>query len=133
MFRIRLIVNENAATMAELANYGVTPESLPAMLSHQGRGWMSEIDGVARAFAMANANNATIFALFVEPDFEGRGIGLGLMNQAERWLAEMGCCEIWLETDSNRQVRSNGFYRHIGWREHSMQVDGQVKFIKKLR
>lgn len=132
MFRIRLSVNENSATVAELASYGVTPESLPAMLSNQGRGWIAEVDGVARAFAMADANNATIFALFVEPGFEGRSIGLGLMNQAEQWLAEMGCCEIWLETDSNTQVRSNGFYRHTGWSESGIQPDGQVKFIKKL-
>ncbi|MBW7983467.1 GNAT family N-acetyltransferase [Enterobacillus tribolii] len=132
MFRVRLSVNENKATMAELARYGVTPESLPAMLSGTGRGWVAEIDGVIRAFAMADAENATIFALFVEPGAEKQGIGRRLMNEAERWLAEMGCAQIWLETDSNTQVRANGFYRYLGWQESNRQPDGQVKFIKTL-
>lgn len=39
---------------------------------------------------MANADNATIFALFVEPGFEGQNLGRNLMNEAGKWLAEMG-------------------------------------------
>ncbi|QLH62336.1 GNAT family N-acetyltransferase [Serratia symbiotica] len=132
MFRVRISVNENKATMADLAKNGITSESLPEMLSGQGRGWVAEIDGVTRAFAMADADNATIFALFVEPGFEGQNLGRNLMNEAEKWLAEMGCQQIWLETDSNTLVRANGFYRHTGWAESNIQQDGQVKFIKKL-
>ncbi|MHA7848471.1 GNAT family N-acetyltransferase [Serratia sp. D1N4] len=132
MFRIRLSVNENKATMADLAKYGVTPESLPEMLCGKGRGWVAKIDGVIRAFAMADAANATVFALFVEPGFERQGIGRKLMDEAEKWLAEMGCVQIWLETDRNTGVRANGFYRHIGWTENNIQPDGQAKFIKIL-
>lgn len=132
MFRVRISVNENKATMADLAKYGITPESLPKMLSGHGRGWVVEIDGITRGFAMADAANATVFALFVEPGFEGQGIGRALMNEAEKWLAGMGCQQIWLETDSNLQVRANGFYRYTGWIESNMQPDGQVKFIKNL-
>lgn len=114
IFRVRISVNENKATMADLAKNGITSESLPEMLSGQGRGWVAEIDGVTRAFAMADADNATIFALFVEPGFEGQNLGRNLMNEAEKWLAEMGGQQIWLETDSNTLVRANGFYRHTG-------------------
>ncbi|AHG19535.2 hypothetical protein Z042_07850 [Chania multitudinisentens RB-25] len=130
MFRVRLSVNENKATMADLAKYGVTPESLPKMLLNNGRGWVVEIDGVIRAFAMADADKSTVFALFIEPGYERQGIGRKLMNEAEKWLTEMGCIQIWLETDRNPQVRANGFYRHIGWTESNIQPDGQVKFIK---
>lgn len=132
MFRVRISVNENKATMADLAKYGITPKSLTEMLSGKGRGWVAEIDGVTRAFTMADAANATIFALFVEPGFEGQNLGRTLMNEAEKWLTEMGCQQIWLETDSNTLVRAYGFYRHTGWTESNLQPEGQVKFIKKI-
>lgn len=132
MFRVRMSVNENKMTLDELKAIGVTPESLPEMLIGQGRGWVAELDGEVTAFAMADAEQATIFALFVEPEVEGRGIGRRLMNAAEKWLAEMGCREVWLETDSNTAVRANGFYRYTGWTESQLQPDGQVKFIKRL-
>lgn len=132
LFRVRLSVNENKATMVDLEKYGVTPESLPKMLLNKGRGWVAEVDGVIRAFSMADAEKSTIFALFIEPGFEGKGIGRKLMDKAETWLAEMGCEQVWLETDRNPRVRANGFYRHIGWKESNIQPDGQVKFIKVL-
>ncbi len=133
MFRIRISVKENKATMADLARYGVTPESLPAMLTGHGRGWVAEIDGVTRAFAMADANNSSVFALFVEPGFEGKGMGRHLMIEVEKWLTEMKCQQIWLETDRNVLVRANGFYRYIGWVESCLQPDGQMKFVKMLK
>ncbi|HFV9292216.1 GNAT family N-acetyltransferase [Serratia fonticola] len=119
--------------MTDLAKYGITPESLPAMLTGRQRGWIAEIDGIARGFAMADADNASVFALFVEPGFERQGIGRNLMVEVEKWLAGMGCQQIWLETDRNRLVRANGFYRHIGWLESNLQPDGQAKFIKTLK
>lgn len=132
LFRVRLSVNENKATMAALAKYGVTPESLPGMLLDKGRGWVAEIDGIIRAFAMADASKSTVYALFIEPDFERQGIGRKLMEEVEEWLTEMGCEQIWLETDRNSRVRANGFYRHLGWTESNIQPDGQARFIKQL-
>jgi hypothetical protein len=55
------------------------------------------------------------------------------MEEVEKWLAGMGGQQIWLETDRNRLVRANGFYRHIGWFESNLQPDGQAKFIKTLK
>ncbi|QBH97459.1 GNAT family N-acetyltransferase [Limnobaculum zhutongyuii] len=132
MFRVRLSVNDNKMTLEELSAHGITHQSLPAMLINQGRGWVAEDQQQIVAFAMADATEASIFALFVEPDFEGLGIGRQLMIAAEQWLAEMGCAQIWLETDSNLNVRANGFYRYLGWIEDGLQADGQTKFIKYL-
>lgn len=132
MFRIRLCVEDNKMNMEELAEYGITPESLPEMLSGDGRGWVAELEGQTVAFAMADASEATVFALFVDPTFEGLGAGRKLMAEAEAWLKERGCAQAWLETDSDTKVRANGFYRHLGWLEHGMQEDGQTKFIKDL-
>lgn len=132
MFRVRLSVNDNKMTQEELSAHGITHQSLPAMLTGQGRGWVAEDRQQIVAFAMADATEASIFALFVEPAFEGQGIGRQLMIAAEQWLAGMGCSKIWLETDSNLDVRANGFYRYLGWIEDGLQADGQTRFIKYL-
>ena len=43
---------------------------------------------------MANAQEPTVFALFVHPEHEGQGIGRLLMVETERWLFAQGCQEI---------------------------------------
>jgi len=130
MFDIRTAVQDNHLSMAELADLGITPATLPSMLRHPGRGWVAETDDTVVGFAMANAQNASVFALFVRPGHEGKSIGRHLMAQVESWLFQQGCATIWLTTDSDCTVRANGFYRHLGWQEDSILDDGQVRFTK---
>lgn len=132
MFEVRTQVRENNMSLAELAELGITPESLPDMLRGSGRGWVACDEGRVVAFAMADAGEATLFALFVRQSHEGKGLGRRLMQAAESWLAAQGCREIWLLTDADRAVRANGFYRHLGWLDDGIQEDGQVRFTKPL-
>lgn len=132
LFSIRTSVRQNHMSIEELAELGITHGSLPDMLVGTGRGWLAEDGNYPVAFAMADVEDATIFALFVRAEYEGKGIGRLLMVQAEQWLASQGCKEIWLETDADHRVRANGFYRHLGWQEAGMQDDGQVRFIKSI-
>jgi GNAT superfamily N-acetyltransferase len=131
LFDIRTSVLENHQSREELARAGVTPESVAQMLKSSSRAWIASQAGQNVAFSMANASEATVFAMFVLPAFEGRGLGRLLMKKAEEWLFAQGCAEIWLLTDANRKVRANGFYRHLGWKDTGIQDDGQVKFTKK--
>jgi len=101
------------------------------MLDGEGRGWVAEENGRIVAFSMADAAQATIFAMFVQPGYEGKGLGRALMDEAERWLFARGCDEIWLLTDRNPRVRANGFYQHLGWRNDGVQEDGQVRYTKR--
>jgi GNAT superfamily N-acetyltransferase len=133
IFKVRTSVRENHMSLEELATLDITPETLPDMLQGSGRGWVVEAEAQIVAFAMVNASEATVFALFVLPDYEGQGIGKRLMHAAEHWLFEQGCTQVWLLTDSHREVRANGFYRHLGWDDDGIQDDGQVRFIKHLR
>jgi len=133
LFSVRLSVNDNQMTLEELAQAGVTSESLPAMLIGRGRGWVVENAEEVVAFSMADADEATVFALFVRPTYESSGMGKALMLVAEQWLADEGCESVWLLTDADRAVRANGFYRHLGWKDAGIQDDGQVKFTKQLR
>ncbi|MGY3904681.1 N-acetyltransferase family protein [Aeromonas lusitana] len=132
MFEVRTRVRENHISLAELAELGITPDSLPAMLSGSGRGWVACDEGRVVAFAMADASDATLFALFVRQSHEGKGLGRQLMQAAESWLGAQGCHEIWLLTDADTRVRANGFYRHLGWLDDGIQDDGQVRFTKLL-
>jgi len=131
LFDIRTSVRENHLSMAQLAELGITPDTLPAMLAHPGRGWLAERDGRALGFAMADTADATIFALFVRSEAEGQGIGRALLAEAEAWLFGQGCDTIWLATDRDRAVRANGFYRHLGWQDNDPYEDDQVRFIKQ--
>ena len=130
LFDIRTSVLENHQSRADLARVGVTPETVAKMLHSSSRAWIASERKQDVAFSMADASDATIFAMFVRPAFEGRGLGRILMKRAEEWLFEQGCVEIWLLTDANRDVRANGFYRHLGWDDAGIQQDGQVKFTK---
>jgi GNAT superfamily N-acetyltransferase len=131
MFDVRTSVRENHMSLEELAAIDVTPDTLASMLSGDGRGWVADAQGEVVAFAMADAADATVFAMFVRSTSEGQGLGRQLMAAAEQWLFSRGCEEIWLVTDSNRAVRANGFYRYLGWQDAGIQEDGQVRFTKR--
>lgn len=132
IFSVRTSVRENHMSLEELSVIGVTPDTLPAMLSGDGRAWVAEENCAIVAFAMAERSEATIFAMFVHPEHEGKGHGRALMHAAESWLFAQGCERIWLLTDNNPQVRANGFYQHLGWEKQGVQEDGQLLYIKQM-
>ncbi len=80
-----------------------------------GHLWVGEQDGRVAGFSACDAASCRIWALFVEPDCEGRGIGAALLARAVDALAANGCVKAQLTTDSG--TRAEAFYRHLGWRE----------------
>jgi GNAT superfamily N-acetyltransferase len=131
LFDIRTSVSENHESREELAAIGVTPETVARMLRTTARAWLAEVGGSPVAFAMADAGQGTIFAMFVRPGYEGRGLGRALMGEAESWLFAEGWEEIWLLTGGDERLRANGFYRRLGWSAAGAADDGQLKFIKR--
>ncbi|MBA2501752.1 MAG: GNAT family N-acetyltransferase [Pyrinomonadaceae bacterium] len=131
LFRIRTSVKENYQSQEELAAIGVTPESVGEMLRTTARVWVAEIDDEGVAFSMADAEQGTIFAMFVRPGYEHRGAGRALMRAAEEWLFSQGHDEIWLLTGSDERLRANGFYRHLGWNAEGIEADGQLRYVKR--
>lgn len=132
IFAIRTGVADNHLSLQALAELGITPQRLPAMLQGQGRGWVALEGQTPVAFAMADAQEASIFALFVLPAYEKQGLGRRLMHEAEQWLQAQGCAEVWLETDANPAVRAYGFYRHLGWQDAGRTPEGDVVLKKTL-
>jgi len=53
--------------------------------------WVWEGDGAIQGFSAADPRDGSIFALFVHPSYEGRGIGRALLAPACDTLKESGC------------------------------------------
>ena len=62
LFEIRLAVRENAASRAALTAGGVTPRAVARMLANGAAAWIA---GAGAGFAMADARDGNLFALFV--------------------------------------------------------------------
>ncbi|NEQ42853.1 MAG: GNAT family N-acetyltransferase [Leptolyngbya sp. SIOISBB] len=135
LFDIRTSVTENYQSREEIAELGITPESIAEMLATDCCAWIADLEGQAVGFAIANVTEATIFGIFIRPAFEGKGAGRALMQAAETWLWSQGLDEIWLLTGNDPTLRAYGFYQHLGWMLSEVVVEGdyagEVKFIKR--
>lgn len=133
LFKIRTSVVENYLSRQELANLDITPATVAIMLQTDCCAWVAEIDEKLIGFSIADAAQTTVFALFILPAYEGRGVGRALIEKAEQWLWSLGFTEIWLLTTNNPKLRAYGFYQHLGWIPNDVQPDGLIKFIKSKR
>ncbi|MGM8850116.1 GNAT family N-acetyltransferase [Salinicola halophyticus] len=127
IFAIRTSVAENHLSLAQLAEMGITPETIAAMLAQGPCLWVAEIDGVPVGFSMVRNETGCVFGLFVRADHEGRGVGRLLLERAERHLfAKFG--PIWLETEIGS--RAYAFYECAGWLPVEKRDRGLMKFVK---
>lgn len=135
LFNIRTSVTENHQSREEIAELGITPESVADMLQTDCCAWIAELDHQAVGFSIANKTDKTILGMFVLPDYEGCGVGRCLMQAAEDWFWAAGISEVWLVTGNDPNLRAYGFYLHLGWTpvgvESEGSFSGEMKFIKK--
>lgn len=120
---IRLSVRENVLSDP----LKVTREMYADYLSASGKGWLCEVEGEAAGFSVASLADASIWALFVRPGYEGRGIGGTLLRLAADWLFEMGAASVTLSTGAG--TRADRFYEGLGWRRGETGDDGEVRFV----
>jgi GNAT superfamily N-acetyltransferase len=109
MSRIRLAVTENILSDPSR----VTLEMYEDFLERSGRGWVAEEKGEIVAFCYADKENASIWALFVCPGHEGRGLAKSLLKLAVNWLFESGHACVHLSTAAG--TRADRFYAAQGW------------------
>ena len=122
MSRIRLAVTENA-----LSNPGrITEAMYRDYLDVLGRGWVAEQDGEIIGFSYADRTDSSIWALFVDPEREGRGAGKQLLRLAVDWLYELGNPEVRLGTAAH--TRADRFYAAQGWTREGMKDDIEVGY-----
>lgn len=88
-----------------------------------------EENGHACGFSAADTRNGFIWALFVEEQHNGRGIGRALLDAACTTLKLAGFERIWLTTDP--ATRAEKLYRLAGWRMIGNR-DGELLFELEL-
>jgi GNAT superfamily N-acetyltransferase len=104
----------------------VTQRDIEDHLGPRGRTWVHEEGGIVLGFAAATLASASIWALFVHPDHEGRGIGRALLDCAVGWLRAQGVASIGLSTDAG--TRAERIYRAAGWQADGAQ-GGEIRFV----
>ncbi len=122
MSAIRLAVTENV--LSDPAK--VTPQMYEDYLHKLGRGWVAEENGQVLGFAYGASADNSIWALFVAPGQEGRGMGRRLLGLAVDWLVSQGAKELILCTDA--ATRADRFYQAQGWQRGQVQADGEVRY-----
>jgi GNAT superfamily N-acetyltransferase len=126
MFAVRTSVVDNAMGMERLAELGISPESVAASLARDHKGWVAEgAAGEVVGFAMGDRADGSVFALFVRPGWERRGIGGRLLGTVVAWLRREGHNVVRLTTGA--RTPAEGFYRRRGWVEAGRDPDGQVR------
>jgi GNAT superfamily N-acetyltransferase len=119
---VRNSVKENTLSDPGL----VTDEDCKNYLFYRGKGWVCEIDDRIVGFAIVDLKEHNVWALFVEPRFEGRGIGKRLHHDMLDWYFSHTDTAIWLGTAP--RTRAEKFYRKSGWKEVGTHGKGEVKF-----
>jgi GNAT superfamily N-acetyltransferase len=120
MTRIRLAVTENVLRDPTR----ITPQMYADFLEKDGRGWVALVDGDIVAFSYANRIDGSIWALFVDPRFEGQGLGKALLARATGWLFSLGFTRVTLSTGTH--TRAAQFYTRLGWRLASSSASDSV-------
>jgi GNAT superfamily N-acetyltransferase len=95
-------------------------------LTNRGKGWVCEIDNQIVGFAIADLKENNIWALFVKPEYEKKGIGKQLHNMMLDWYFKQTKETIWLSTAFN--TRAEKFYRMQQWTEKGIYGTKEIKF-----
>src|SRR5215212_1169908 len=124
MHFVRMSVQENKLSNPNL----VKEEDYTYFITVSGKGWVCETDNHIVGFAIVDMLDNNVWALFVQPGYEGRGIGRHLHNIMMNWYFEQTNKTIWLSTAPG--TRAEIFYREAGWQETGMTKSGEIRFEK---
>ena len=81
-------------------------------------------------FGAIDAPAATLWALFVDPVAEGRGVGRALLRHMDDWARGQGIRRLSLTT--GKGTRAQKFYEQAGYRS-GVSNDGEVLMEKALQ
>jgi GNAT superfamily N-acetyltransferase len=126
LMEIRALVREN-----RLVNPGrVTREDYDWFLEH-GVSWVAEgRQGLVLGFAMGDPRDGSVWALFVDPDEEGQGMGRRLLERVCLGLQARGHSRLTLTTAPG--TRAERLYRAAGWSDVGHTASGELIFTKLL-
>ena len=122
MHRVRVVVKENSLPNPDL----IKLDDYKKFLTHRGNGWVCESEGAIAGFAIVDLQEKNVWALFVMPGFEGKGIGKQLHDKMLDWYFSKTTETIWLGTAPG--TRAELFYRKAGWKQTALRPNGEIRF-----
>lgn len=122
LHRVRMAVKENVLNNPAL----VTVADYTEFLTTKGKGWLCAIDEEIVGFAIVDITQRNIWALFIHPAAEGKGIGKKLQDMMLDWYFGSSIETLWLGTAPG--TRAERFYSKTGWKNMGLQANGEVRF-----
>lgn len=119
---VRHLVKENV-----LSDPALVPDAdVEDYIIRRGKGWVCETDGKIVGFAIADLEDHNIWALFLDPEYEKRGIAKQLHRTMLNWYFSQTENTVWLST--GHSTRAETFYRMQGWQEAGPYGTKEIKF-----
>lgn len=122
MHAVRMAVRENRLSDPSR----VQPRDYDQRLAKRGHGVVAERDGQLVGFAIGDLTSQSVWAMFVHPDHERRGIGRQLHDELLQWMFAAGAWQVWLTTDPG--TRAAAFYVAAGWHVAGTEPNGELRF-----
>jgi GNAT superfamily N-acetyltransferase len=119
---VRNAVKENTLSNPAL----VSDADCEEFMTVRGKGWVCEVEQKIAGFAIADLQDDNIWALFLLPEYEHKGIGQTLQKLMLDWYFAQGKEKVWLGTAFN--TRAENFYKKSGWTVVGMHGTKETKF-----
>ena len=113
---MRGMTRENAIPEERLRAFGITQESWAEDI-RTGRlpGWVARRNGLLVGYCFGATKTGEVVVLALLPQEEGKGLGKRLLELVIADLKSHGHARLFLGCAADPEVRSHGFYRHLGW------------------
>jgi ribosomal protein S18 acetylase RimI-like enzyme len=123
IMHIRAAVRENKLSDPSK----ITKELVHEYLFNRGKGWVVEVDGHVAGFCIIDPGDAHVWALFVHPEFEGKGHGRQLFEKMITWYFDHFENDLRISTDPG--TRAARFYTGMGCKKVGFSANGEIIFM----
>lgn len=125
LYTVRMAMQENRVHRPDLIPYDQVRHAVCL-----GGSFVATIDEQVVGFSMATRPPDQIWALFVLPACQQRGLGKTLLRMATDWLRRQGGRQVMLSTTPG--TRAEQFYRRQGWQGSEIDEEGQLTLFLDL-
>lgn len=119
---VRNEVKENVLSDPAL----VSDSDVEDYITRRGKGWVCVIGEEIVGFSIISVTDKNLWALFVKPGYDKKGIGRLLHDEMINWYFSRTVQTVWLGTAPG--TRAEQFYRKAGWTETGAHGKGEIKF-----